>query len=48
MVKKEELLHKLGAKDVRKIKMIIVAGQTFIEFEKEFDNANQLINGNKD
>ena len=43
MVTKEELLHKFVAKDVIKNKMINVAGQIFIEYEKELDNSNQII-----
>ena len=43
MVTKEELLHKFVAKDVIKNKMIDVAGQAFIEYEKELDNSNQII-----
>ena len=43
MVTKEELLQKLVAKDVIKIKMITIAGQMFIEYEKELDNSNQII-----
>ena len=45
MVTKEELLHKFIAKDVIKNKMITVAGQMFIEHEKELDNSNQIIKG---
>ena len=47
MVTKEELLHKFIAKDVIK-KMINVAGQMFIEYEKELDNSNQIIKGYED
>ena len=47
MVTKEELLHKFVAKDVIK-KMINVAGQMSIEYEKELDNSNQIINGYED
>ena len=43
MVKKEELLQKFVAKDEIKNKMINVAGQMFIEYEKELDNSNQII-----
>ena len=43
MVTKEELLQKFVAKDVIKNKMITVAGQLFIEYEKELDNSNQII-----
>ena len=45
MVTKEKLLHKFVAKDVIKNKMINVAGQMFIEYEKELDNSNQIIKG---
>ena len=48
MVTKEELLQKFVAKDVRKNKMINVAGQMFIEYEKELDNSNQIIKGYED
>ena len=48
MVTKEELLHKFIAKDVIKNKMIEVAGQMFIEYEKEFNNSNQIIKGYED
>ena len=43
MVTKEELLQKFIAKDVIKNKMINVAGQMFIEYDKELDNSNQII-----
>ena len=45
MVTKEQLLQKFIAKDVIKKKMINVAGQMFIEYEKEKDNSNQIIKG---
>ena len=45
MVTKEELLQKFIAKDVIKNKMINVAGQMFIEYEKELDNSNNIIKG---
>ena len=45
MVTKEELLQKFVAKDVIKNKMINVAGQMFIEYEKEIDNSNKIIKG---
>ena len=45
MVTKEELLQKFVAKDVIRNKMITVAGQMFIEYEKELDNSNQIIKG---
>ena len=48
MVTKEELLHKFIAKDVIKNKMNNVAGQMFIECEKELDNSNQIIKGYED
>ena len=48
MVTKEELLHKFVAEDVLKNKMITVAGQMFIEYEKELDNSNQIIKGYED
>ena len=48
MATKEELLHKFIAKDVIKNKMINVAGQMFIEYEKELDNSNQIIKGYED
>ena len=48
MVTKEELLQKFVAKAVIKNKMITVAGQMFIEYEKEIDNSNQIIKGYED
>ena len=48
MVTKEELLHKFIAKDVIKNKMIDVAGQMFVEYEKDLDNSNQIIKGYED
>ena len=48
MVTKEELLQKFVAKDVVKNKMINVAGQMFIEYEKELDNSNQIIKAYED
>ena len=45
MITKEELLQKFVARDVIKNKMINVAGQMFIEYEKELDNSNQIIKG---
>ena len=48
MVTKEELLQKFVAKDVIKNKMITVAGQMFIEYEKELDNSNQIMKGYED
>ena len=43
MATKEELLQKFIAKDVIKNKMINVAGQMFIEYEKEIDNSSKII-----
>ena len=48
MVTKEELLQKFIAKDVIKNKMINVAGQMFIEYEKGLDNSNKIIKGYED
>ena len=48
MVTEDELLHKFVAKDVIKNKMITVAGQMFIEYEKELDNSNQKLKGYED
>ena len=48
IVTKEELLQKFVAKDVIKNKMVNVAGQMFIEYEKELDNSNQIIKGYED
>ena len=48
MITKEELLQKFIAKDVIKNKIITVAGQMFIEYEKELDNSNQIIKGYED
>ena len=48
MVTKEELLQKFVAEDVIKNKMITVAGQMFIEYEKELDDSNQIIKGYED
>ena len=45
MVTKEELLQKIVAKDIIKNKMITVASQMFMEYEKELDNSNQIIKG---
>ena len=42
MVMKEELLQKLVAKDVLKNKMITVAGQMLIEYEKKLDNSKKI------
>ena len=48
MVTKEELLHNFIAKDVIKNKMINVAGQMFIDYEKVLDNSNQIFKGYED
>ena len=48
MVIKELLLHKFVAKDVTRNRMILVAGQMFIEYEKELDISNQIIKGSED
>ena len=48
MVTKEELLQKFVAEDVIKNKMINVAGQMFIEYEKKLHNSNQIIKGYQD
>ena len=48
MVTKEDFLQKFVAKDVIKNKLINVAGQMFIEYEKELDNSNQIIKGYED
>ena len=48
MITKEEILQKIVAKDVIKNKMITVAGQMFIEYEKESDNSNQIFKGYED
>ena len=45
MVTKEEILQKFFAKDVIKNRMITVAGQMFIGFEKELDNSDKIIKG---
>ena len=45
MVTKEERLQKFVSKDVLKNKMIAVAGQMFIEYEKKLDNSDKLIKG---
>ena len=43
MVTKEKLLQNFVAKDVIKNKMITVAGQMSIEYEKEIDNSDKII-----
>ena len=48
MVTEERLLQKFVAKDVIKNKMITVAGQIFIEYEKEINNCNQIFKGEED
>ena len=48
MVTKEELLQQFVAKDVIKNKMITVAGQMFIEYEKKLDNSDKVIKGYED
>ena len=45
MVAKEKFLQKFVAKDAIKNKMITVAGQLFIEYEKELDNSDKIIKG---
>ena len=45
MLTKEQLLQKFVTRDVIKNKMINVAGQMFIEYEKELSNSNQIIKG---
>ena len=48
MVTKEELLQKFVAEDVLKDKMITVAGQMFIEYEKEIDDSDEIFKGYED
>ena len=48
MITKEELFMKFVSKDVLINKMITVAGQMFIEYEKELDISNQIIKGCED
>ena len=48
MVTKEEFLQKSVAKDVIKNKMITVADQMFIEYQKELDNSNEIIKGHEE
>ena len=48
VVTKEKLSQNFVSKDVLKNKMITVAGQMFIESEKELDNSNQRIKGDED
>ena len=48
MVTKEELLQKFVAEDVTKNKLITVSGQMCIEYEKQIDNSNQVIEGYED
>ena len=47
-VTKEQLFQKFVAKDVIRNKMITVAGQMFIEYEKELDKSNQKFKGYED
>ena len=48
MVTKEEFLQKFVAKDVIKNKIITVAGQMFLEYEKELDSSDKIIKGYED
>ena len=48
MVTKEKLLQKFVAEDVIKNKMITVAGQMFIEYERELDNSDKIFKGYED
>ena len=48
MVTKEELLQNFVAKYVIKNKMVTVAGQLFIEFEKKLDNSTQIFKENEE
>ena len=48
MATREKFLHTFIAKDVIKNKMINVADQMFIEYEKEIDNSNQIFKGYED
>ena len=43
VVTKEKLSQKLIVKDVVKTKMTMVAGQMFIQYERELDESNQII-----
>ena len=43
IIRKEEILQKLIGKDYVKTKMIIVAGQTLIQYERKLDESNQII-----
>ena len=43
LVTQEEFLQKFVARDVIKNKMITVAGQMFIEYEKQLDNLDKII-----
>ena len=47
MVTKEEILQKFVAKVVIE-KIFSVAGQMFIEYEKQLDNSNKIIKGYED
>ena len=42
------MLHKLKGKDVIKKKMLYVAGQMFIQHEKELVESSQIIKGYED
>ena len=48
MVTKEELVHNFVAKDVKRTILITVAGEMFVEYDKEIDNSNQIIKENED
>ena len=48
MVTKEDLSRKFVAEDVIKNKIITVAGQKFIEYEKELNKSNQIVKGYED
>ena len=48
MVTKEELLQKFVAKDVIKNKMITVAGQMVVEYEKELYKSDKKFKGHED
>ena len=48
MVTKEELLQKFVAEIVIKDKMITVAGQMFIDYEKALGNSNPIVKGYED
>ena len=48
MVTKEELLQNFVAEDARKSKMINVAVQMIIEYEKRLNNSDKIMKGNED